>query len=181
MKERRFRNDWQSEYQIDPATGRETEKLVYVGAWYAARDAAACRRALQRAAAGGALFFALLLLYFLLDFPGVSTLYVFLPAGIALFPCLYWLMGAAVALRAPAKLRRVQRETGVGRMLRSAIGCAVCAGLAVLGDCVFLFAGGAAREELPGLPLLLAAVLTAALSARRCRAAYQSISEVKGS
>ena len=177
MKERKYKNDWRSEFRVDPVTGRETEELIYVGKWYAAENAAFSRRALHWACAANLLFFVLLLVYFLLDFPGATTLYVFVPAAIALFPWLYWVMGCAAALRAPEKLTRIQRETGIGRVLRSAVGCAVFSGLAVLGDCVFLFLGGAARGELPGFPLLLAAAAVSLFAAQRTRRVFRTMTE----
>lgn len=177
MKERKYKNDWRSEFRIDPVTGRETQEMIYVGKWYVAENAAACRRALHWACAANLLFFVLLLVYFLLDFPGATTLYVFVPAAIALFPWLYWLMGCSAALHAPDRLTRIQRETGIGRVLRSAVGCAVFSGLAVLGDCVFLFLGGAARGELPGFPLLLAAAAVALFAALRTRGVFLAMIE----
>ena len=89
----------------------------------------------------------------------------------------FGVVGGAAALHAPDRLTRIQRETGIGRVLRSAVGCAVFSGLAVLGDCVFLFLGGAARGELPGFPLLLAAAAVALFAALRTRGVFLAMIE----
>lgn len=116
-------------------------------------------------------FITLILLYFKLFFPGSTVLYVFLPAALSLFPALYWALGIWTAFRAgrdgkqkglrERTMTRLEKENGIGRVLRSAAGCMICAAAAVVGDIVFLLLSGQAAAELPGTAMLLAAALTA--------------------
>lgn len=175
MKERKYMDDWVNEVRLDPATGREKRVPVYRGDWYALGGGDAKNHA-ALAAGGCAGFFVLLTGYFLADFPGAATLYVFLPAALGLFPWVYWVMGAFTVSRANAKkMTRLQKETGFGRVLRSAAACAIFSLAAALGDIVFLLFFGAPGREAAGLAVLLCVGGTAFFTACRFRAVYRHI------
>lgn len=179
MKERKYKEDWINETRFDDR-GREKRVPVYRGAWFTAPEGTDRRKLLITAALPWLMYLALILLYFLLNFPGTRVLYVFLPAALGLFPCLYWAMGIWGVFRAPEKMTRLQKENGIGRVLRSAAGCAVCSGGALIGEAVFLFSGGQAAREWPGAAMLLAAALLAFGTAKAFRNVNRQLSE-KGS
>ena len=178
MKARKFRRDWTEETRLDPVSGKEKRTAVYRGVWYryGGADRDKTGRVL-RAALPCLAFFLLILLYFLLDFPGATILYVFLPAAVSLFPTLYWGIGAYGVWRAPDPMTRLQRETGVERVLRSSAGCFVCALAAVAGDLICLLTGQAESREWPGLAMLFAAACAAFACVRRFSQMSKSMTE----
>ena len=160
MKERKYKEDWINETRFDE-NGREKRVPVYRGDWYHLSAEQSRRKLILEALLPWIGYVALILAYYKLNFPGATVLYVFLPAGLSLFPALYWILGTAGLLRTDEKMTRLQKENGIGRILRSAAGCMICSFAALLGDIVFLLAGSRAGEEWPGtLMLLLAAVLS---------------------
>ena len=66
-------------------------------------------------------------------------------------------------------MTRLQKENGIGRILRSAAGCAIFSLAALLGNIVFLFAGSRAENEWPGTLMLLLALLLACFAVSRFR------------
>ena len=118
--------------------------------------------------------------YYKLNFPGATILYVFLPAGFSLFPALYWALGIAGLFRTDEKMTRLRKENGVGRILRSAAGCAVCAFAALLGDIVYLLAGSLAGKEWPGTLMLALASVLACGTVNRFRGVNRSLISGKG-
>ena len=160
MKERKYKEDWVNETRFDEKTGREKRVPVYRGDWYHLSGDRTKRKLLLEALLPWIGFVALILAYYKLNFPGATVLYVFLPAAFSLFPALYWILGVAGLFRTEEKMTRLRKENGIGRILRSAAGCTVCAFAAILGDIVFLLAGSQAGKEWPGtLMLVLASVL----------------------
>lgn len=160
MKERKYKEDWVNETRFDDETGKEKRVPVYRGDWFQLSAEQTKRRLISEALLPWIGFVTLILLYLKLNFPGSAVLYVFLPIALGLFPALYWLLGIAAFSRSKDQMTRVQKETGLGRILRSSAGCAIFTSAALLGDCVFLFAGSRTQEEWPGtLMLLLAAAL----------------------
>lgn len=176
MKERKYKDDWYNEVSLDDR-GREKRTPVYRGSWFRLPAAYPKKALLLRAALPWLCFAVLLFLYFRLDFPGTRVLYVFLPAALALFPGLYWFLGIVSFLRAPEKMTRLQKETGIGRVLRSAVGCAVFCCAALVGDLVLLCTGAAG--EWPGTLLILAAALTALAAALFFRGMNRDLTETK--
>ena len=75
------------------------------------------------------------------------------------------------------RMTRVQKETGVGRVLRSAAGCAVLILAALAGVLVFLFSGGDAAREWPGALMLLAAGALAFGTAAYFRGIFRRLEE----
>lgn len=169
MKERKYKEDWVNETRFDEKTGKEKRIPVYRGDWFRLSAEQTKRRLLPEALLPWIGFTALVLLYLKLNFPGATTLYVFLPAGLSLFPALYWLLGIVVFFRAEEKMTRLQKENGIGRILRSAAGCAICSLAALTGNIVFLFAGLQAEKEWPGTLMLLLAFLLACITVSRFR------------
>ena len=157
MKERKYKEDWVNETRFDDK-GREKRVPVYRGDWFGLAPGQVKRRLLAEALLPWVGFIALVLLYFRLNFPGSTVLYVFLPAALSLFPALYWVLGIAGFFRAGEKMTRLQKENGIGRILRSSAGCTIFILAALLGNAVFLLVGGRPGQEWPGtLMLLLAA------------------------
>ena len=87
-------------------------------------------------------------------------------------------MGLFTLLRCPSPMIRTQREKGVGRVMRSALGCMVLLGMAALGDVVFLVVGGQALQELPGFALLVCCAVIGAGCFFRVKAAYNGMKTV---
>lgn len=180
MKERKYKEDWKNETRLDEKTGKEKRVPVYRGSWFEDRSGGGKKPLVLSALLPWAGFLVLLVLYFRLGFPGSLILYIFLPAALSLFPCLYWAMGIWGLFRAPDKMTRLQKETGVGRVLRSAAGCAIFLSAALLGEIVFLFSGGNAAAEWPGILMLFAAALLGFATAARFRAVSGRLTETKG-
>ena len=181
MKERKYKEDWVNEARFDDRTGRETRSPVYRGDWFRFPEGASPRRLSAEALLSWAGYIALFVIYFKLNFPGTAVLYVFLPAALALFPALYWALGAAALFRAQERMTRLQKENGPGRVLRSAAGCTVCSAAALLGDLVFLIAGHQAEKEWPGACIIFAAAAVACAALNRFRAADRKIVKEEGS
>lgn len=169
MKERKYKEDWYNETRFDEKTGKEKRVPVYRGDWYHLSPEQTKRRLLAESLLPWIGFTVLVLLYLKLNFPGATTLYVFLPAGLSLFPALYWLLGIVVLFRTEEKMTRLQKENGIGRVLRSAAGCSICSFAALLGNIIFLFAGSQAEKEWPGTLMLVLAVLSACFTVSRFR------------
>lgn len=178
MKERKYKEDYGIESYIDDR-GREKRRAVYKGEWFSLADAdkKQCR---TLPVVSFVIFAAAFLLYIKLSTPSTACMYVLPIASCSLIPLLYWAMGAYSALRSPEKMTRLQKENGIGRVLRSALGCAVCTGMACIGDlCYMLFSlkSGAARE-LPGFALLAIAAAAAFGCFRYARDAFNRIRKV---
>ena len=166
MKERKYKNDWVNERQLDPKTGREKTVPVYRGSYFSVEKPEMQKQQALLTWVGGLLFLACLFVYFTLDFPGTRVLYVFIPASFALFPSLYWLMGAFSFYFAPEKMTRTARETSAGRILRSTVACAIFAAIALVGDLVFVLFFPAEERERFGLLFFAGALLVSFLWAR---------------
>ena len=173
MKERKYKQDWVTETRVNDRTGKEKQVPVYRGPFFEDPFEGRKRERILAGLLPWVGYLLLLILYFRLDFPGSRVLYVFLPAALSLFPCLYWAMGLWSLLRAPERMTRLQKETGFGRVLRSAAGCAILMLAAVIGEAVYLLSGAEVSREGPGALMLLAgaglAVGTAAVFRRAFR------------
>lgn len=176
MKEKRYMEDWKTETRLD-RNGKETQVPVYRGVWYILDEKTGRKGLAWRAALPCGAFLILLILYFRLNFPGATVLYVFLPAALGLFPGLYWALGTFGVARAPREMTRLQKENGIGRVLRSSAGCAVCALAAVAGDAVLILVKGEGPREWPGMLLLFAAACVALAAMRYFRGVIGSLAE----
>ena len=176
MTERKYKEDWVNETRFDER-GKEKRVPVYRGSFFSFPQEQSRKKMLLSGLLPWIGYLGLLILYFVLDFPGARVLYVFLPAALGLFPCLYWAMGVWGLLRAPGKMTRLQKETGVGRVLRSSAACAALSCASLLGEAVFLFSGGNAAREWPGMLILLASAVPALGSVRIFRSLDQLLIE----
>lgn len=170
MKERKYKEDWVNETRFDDKTGKETRVPVYRGDWFRLSAPQSKRALILEALIPWVGFAVLLILYFKLNFPGATVMYVFLPAALSLFPLLYWVLGITALFRMEGKMTRLQKENGIGRVLRSAAGCAIFSLAALIGNTVFLFVGSQASREWPGSLMLLVAFLLACATVSRFRA-----------
>lgn len=176
MKERKYKEDWINETRFDER-GKETRVPVYRGSLFSLPPDQNRRKLLLYALLPWVGYVTLVILYFRLDFPAARVMYVFLPAALGLFPCLYWALGVWALLRAPEKMTRLQKENGVGRVLRSAAGCLICSAATLIGETVFLLSGGSASREWPGIIMLLSAAVLALGTVRAFRSMNRLLSE----
>lgn len=174
MKERKYKEDYVLKTVVD-SRGRERREAVYCGEWFGFSAAARKKHAL--CAGGFAAAFALLYgLYLEGNTPSTRCLYVFPLAACALPPFLYWLMGLWTFSRSPEKMTRLQKENGIGRVVRSSLGCAVLLGAACAGDIIYLLNASSEGRELEwlGFVWLALAATVAAGCFVRMREAYRS-------
>lgn len=158
MKERRYKEEYKLITQLDEKTGRPKQIPVYMGDHHVYAQGAT-RGALAMAALPGLIgFIALYGGYMALSSPSSYCIYVLPFACCAIIPLLYAGIGAANMLRFTGKMTRVQKETGIARLMRSFIGCGVFTALAVLGDAVFMLRNGFEGEALAACLLLLSSV-----------------------
>lgn len=177
MKERKYKEDYRLETRITDR-GREKRVAVYQGEWFTPAGDEDWRQA-RRFSLGGLIAFVLCYAaYMRLSTPSAWCMYVLPVAAAGLIPALYWGMGLFTLLRCPSPMIRTQREKGVGRVMRSALGCMVLLGMAALGDVVFLAVGGQALAELPGFALLVCCAAISAGSFFRVKAAYNGMKTV---
>lgn len=174
MKERKYKEDWSLQEDWD-AKNRPRRTPVYRGPVY--RTPESRRTLLVRSAVPWVFWLILLVLYFRLNFPGATVLYVFLPAALALFPGLYWLLGIWGILRAPREMTRLQKENSIGRVLRSAAGCAILNLAALIGDLILVLTGPLFPQEWPGMALLACSLMIAIFTAGFFRDADRRLQE----
>lgn len=174
MKERKYKEDYGFSTTIDHR-GREQRQAVYQGDWYCYQEGSNAR--------DGALIMSLSLLlvctvffflYMKLNSPSSRCMYVMPIAACALVTLAYWGMGVFSVWRAPEKMTRLQKENGLGRVLRSSVGCAVLLGMACVGDLFFMLLSlkTAFHEELFAFAMLLCAAMCAMGCFLRTRAVY---------
>ena len=139
MKERRYREAYRIVTRRDQKSGRERREAEYAGERYRFPEGTPGprSRALKRAVPL-ALFWLAALAY--LKTAGITgrCMYALPPFLPALFPGVYGLMGLAAMLRAPDTMTVVQRENGVGRLMRCGLGCGVFAAAGTAGGVVCL-------------------------------------------
>lgn len=138
---RRYLND----YEVIPyvgANGKSKQKLRYVGSWYCISDDATTDKKILQLHILSYIVATAVLLALLLNHSAYLTMYVSVPAVIALFPIAYLLMGS---FRLPWKarpLRRDERDKSLNRMWRSAVGILILFGIVTVGYVVFWFVAG---------------------------------------
>lgn len=175
MKERRYKEDYALEEYIDER-GREKRRAVYRGPYFT-MDAQKRSAFLKAALPCAALFAASYLFYMKLSTPSAYCMYVLPIAACAVIPYLYWAMGLYTLFRAPLRMTRLQRETGAGRVLRSAAACMFFLGAACAGDLIYMAVslGSGFVRELPGFALLLGAASCAAFCFKRAKEFFAEI------
>ncbi|MGN0971543.1 MAG: hypothetical protein ACI4OY_06275 [Aristaeellaceae bacterium] len=174
MKERKYKEDYRLETRITDR-GREKRVAVYQGEWYAPGSDGDWRQARIFALGGFIAFLVCYAVYMRLSTPSAWCMYVLPVAAAGLIPALYWGTGLFALLRCPVPMIRTRREKGIGRVMRSSLGCMVLLGMATLGDVVFLITGGQALQELPGFALLACCAVIAAGCFFRVKAAYNGM------
>lgn len=158
MKERKYKEEYKLVTRLDEKTGKPKQIPVYMGDYYAYAQGVTRRTLALSCLPWLAAFAALYGMYMALGSPSSYCIYVLPFACCAIIPLLYACIGAVNTLRFAGKMTRVQKETGVARLLRSFIGCGVFAALAALGDVVFMLRNGFAGEVLAALALLWASI-----------------------
>jgi len=163
VKQRRYKKEYRIVTDVDPRTGRPREIAEYTGVYYRLPEGSPRRRAAPIGAC--------LALYWLaapayLRFARATgrCAYALLPFMLGLIPGAYGAMGLAVLARAPERMTIVQRESGPGRLLRSALGCGLFSALGAAGCAVYLSVAGRWGEGWFE-PLLCAAASAAAWAA----------------
>ena len=165
LKARRYKEQFRLRTTVDGRTGRERREAEYTGEYYAfsASGGSAKRRA-AKLAAPVALYWAAALAY--LRTAGVTgrCIYALVPFLMGLFPGVYALMGLAAMARAPQRMTVVQRENGVGRVMRSGLGCGVFGAVGAVGATVCLSVENRWPAAWPE-PLLMALAAAAGFAA----------------
>lgn len=160
MKERKLKEEYRLETRLDTRTGKPKQIPVYMGDDYHLGGETDRRRLLSDCLVWLAALMICWFGYLMINSPSSRCIYVLPFASCASIPMLYAGIGAVNALRAPRKMTRLQQETGIARLMRSHLGCAIFLTLALVGDAVFLLLGGG-RAELPGAALLALAAAAA--------------------
>ena len=175
LKERKLKEDYTLESYIDDR-GREKRRAVYRGSWYTmGLDAHKKQKLTVTSIVLCALFAVLYIIYMKLSTPSAWCMYVLPIAAAGLIPLVYWGMGLFSMLRTPETMTRVQRETGIGRVMRSAMGCMILLFIAMVGDVIFMARNGNFAAEFPGFALLICAAMTAMYAFRFTKQHYDAI------
>lgn len=140
MKERRYKNQYRIVTDVDPVRGKPRETAVYAGEYWRFAEASPPK---ARLAAGVALYWLFALIYLRTARATDKCLYALIPCLCGLFPAAYAAMGLFVLLRAPRRMTVVQKESGVGRLIRSGIACAAFSAAGALGCAAYLTLSGA--------------------------------------
>lgn len=133
-----------NDYEVIPyvgANGKSKQKLRYVGEWYCIEESAEADRKCRTLHILSYLVSAAILATLLLNHSAYLTMYVAVPAVIALFPMLYLLMGS---FRLPWKnrpLRHDEHDRSLARMWHSAVGILVVFAATAVGYLVFRIVG----------------------------------------
>lgn len=157
VKEKRLKEHWTLQSRILDG-GKEVREAVYTGKYYTLKDGA--RPLLGAGLAGFMLYLACALAFLSLNLAGTRCLYVLPVFLCGLFPAAYWAMGLFALWRAPEKMNVTQKEKGPARVMKSALGCAVCSGAALIGDIILMLTARPEKEWI--CALLLAGAFAAA-------------------
>lgn len=175
MKERKYKEDYALEQYIDER-GKEKRRAVYRGKWYRLRADAAEKKKLQLVSVLTCVAFAAVYLFYMkLSTPSAWCMYVLPVCAAGLIPLLYWAMGLFAMLRAPEKMTSIDKENGIGRVMRSAMGCMILMGTACVGDIIFMARSGNFTAEWPGFMLILCACIIALAGFRYVKDFYNHI------
>lgn len=177
MKERRYAKYYKIAIRVDPATGREREERVYTGPLYGPAPARREKAALFLLTL---LWWAFMVLGLLTDAPGTRNLYSGPFMAFTAVPGAYALLGLWETARLSDRMTIVARESSLGRVTRSALGCAVLGGACLVGEAVFLCLGGAGDrlgEELTFAAFCALACLCAGALLGLARRLYRAAEE----
>lgn len=180
MKERKYKGQYKLHTEMDEK-GREKRVAVYQGDYYALDLTVEAKRAFfKRSLIVLAVFAVLYMAYLCLASPSSYCIYVLPFASAAMAPLVYCIMGMVSMLRAPQKMTSVQKEKGIGRVMRSFLGCMVLLFLASLGDLILMIRSQNANEEMIGFALLVCAAVTAVAGFRQTKEVYNHIRVISG-
>ena len=181
MKERKYKEDYGFRTYIDKK-GREKREAVYKGDYFRYRGGQEEKnKALVFAAVCTGLFLIFYIIYMKLSTPSAYCMYVLPLAACALIVLVYWIMGLFSMWRAPERMTRLQKENGIGRVLRSSVGCGVILLMASIGDIIYMLVSlkGSFAKEIPGFALLCCAAMAAMGCFLRIRDSYNHIVTTK--
>lgn len=154
MKERKFKEQYKLVDELDDR-GHIKRTAVYTGRYYEwPADTAPTRRHRILWLCAMLASAACILGYLLANTPGSRCIYVLPVLMISLFPTMYGAMGAVSVLRQPVKLTVIQRENGIGRLVRSSFGTALSSAIALAGDIVFMCLSAQPMAEAGGTALI---------------------------
>ena len=131
MKERKLKEEYRLETRLDTRTGKPKQIPVYMGDDYHLGGETDRRRLLSDCLVWLAALMICWFGYLMINSPSSRCIYVLPFASCASIPMLYAGIGAVNALRAPRKMTRLQQETGIARLMRSHLGCAIFLTLAL--------------------------------------------------
>ena len=181
MKQRKYKEAYRIVSHTDARTGRERRDAEYTGAHYRFPEGSPAprRRALRLAP--------VLAVYWLAALAWLKTagitgrcVYALPPFLLGLFPGAYSLMGLVSMLRAPERMTVVQRETGVGRLMRSGLGCGIFSAVGAVGGVVCVSVAGRWGDSWHE-PLLTSLAAAAGFFAfRLARRDYRALEEDPG-
>lgn len=180
MKERKFKEDYGFKTYIDPR-GKEKREAVYQGDYFTCEGgASAQKKSLVESLVFWVICLALYFAYMKLNTPSASCMYVLPISACALIVLVYWAMGLFAMWRAPEKMTRLQKENGMGRVLRSSVGCGVLLAMACVGDILFMLLTLKERftEEILGFALLCCAAMAALGCFLRIREPYNKLRSI---
>lgn len=161
VKRKEFLALFQTQTTVDPYTGKESKKAVYIGPVYRiSMEEAVVKRTVRKMLVLWLISLAVFILVGTVNAESSRCFYVFPFYAAALFPLLYWGMGALRLLRQKVCFTEVDRDAGLGRLHRSALGFVVIAALHTLADGVFLALGGAGEKPAAEMIALLGVVLS---------------------
>lgn len=173
LKERKYIEDYALESYLDEK-GHDKRRVVHRGDSYRYQSPAKAKKALQRLLGCFLLGAVLYVCYLLLGTPSTYCMYVLPIAACAVFPFAYWAMGLVSmwhSVRGMKAITRTEKEKGIARIVRSAIGCAAFLSMAGVGCVVFCLRNRAVLlQELPGFALLICAAACSIAAFRLARA-----------
>lgn len=174
MKERRYKEEYSLETSMDDK-GRFVQKPVYQGDYYWLPGSMNARTLAKTCLPYLGVFIAVYVLYLRANSPSSRCMYVLPFAACACIPMFYAVMGAFAMLRAPRRMTHVQRENGIGRLMRSCMGCGVLTGIAAAGDIVYMALGGHYAREGFAFAMLAIACIAGFAGFKAAKAVYSAL------
>lgn len=147
MKERKYKEDYSFRSYITDR-GKEKREVVYNGDYFQYADGKEAKQSLYLALGCWIICAGLFVFYVKRNSPSTYCMYVLPVAACAVISMVYWAMGLFAMGRAPQTMTRLQKENGIGRVLRSAVGSGVLLTAACIGDVIFLLVNKKAEEWL---------------------------------
>lgn len=184
MKERKYKEDYTIR-TILSEKGQEQQEVVYRGEYFHfCGGTQEKNRTLRWSLCCAVVFFACYLVFLKLNTPSSLCIYVMPVSAIAIIPFAYWCMGLFALYRCKDRMTRLQKETSLGRILHSSIGCTIFLAMACTGDVIYMLVSlkERAMKETPGLAFLSCAAIAALSSFLQAKEIYEkmTVSTSKG-